>query len=77
MLVVYRLRNVPSYNHHTAVRYFSSRAAFSKLSVSFVQSVVAVLMIIRRNMNTVKNYWLSRGMIIALHLFVNLLYIIL
>ena len=29
--------------------------------MSFVCSVMSVLMIIRRNMNTVKNYWLSKG----------------
>ena len=51
---------VKEFSHHTVVRCFSTRTISSMPSVSFVHSVVSVLMTIHRNVNTVKNYWLPK-----------------
>ena len=51
---------------------FRSSSAFSELSVSFVCSVVPILKITHRNMNTVVLVT-KRGMIIASYLFLNLI----
>ena len=45
--------------------------------VSFVCSIVPVMVLMHRNMKTVKNYWLPKGgTIITSYLFINLLQII-
>jgi len=65
MVVMDWLTNVSMYG-------FNSRAAFTELSVSFVYSVVPILIIIRRNINIVKNHqFLKGGTIIALCLLIN------
>ena len=51
-----RLMNSLMYIHHSVFRCFSSRAAFSKLSVSIVYSVVLPVLMIY--IKTVKNDWL-------------------
>ena len=54
MLVVNRLSNVPTYDYCTAV---TVELLFPSFSVSFVCSVMPILKILRRNMNTAMNYW--------------------
>jgi len=50
MLVVDRLLNIPIHTHRAAVwRLSSSRAAFLKLRVSFLPSVIPILMVMHRN----------------------------
>ena len=68
MLVVDRLINGYMYTHHAVVWHLSSRAAFSKLKVSFLPSVMPILMVIHRTTKTVVNSKLpKRWTIIALH----------
>ena len=54
MLVVDRLLNIPIHTHRAAVwRLSSSWAAFLKLRVSFLPSVIPILMVMHRNTETV------------------------
>jgi len=55
MVVVDRLINGSLYDHHTAVRRFSSGAAFSEVRVSFVPSIMPIATIIHRTTKTVVN----------------------
>jgi len=55
MLVMDRLINVSMHTNLTAVWHLSSRAAFSKLRVSFLPSVMPILMVIHKNTKTVVN----------------------
>ena len=55
MLVVDGLINVSTHSHHAAVWRLSSRAAFSKLRVSFLPSVMPILIVIHRTTKTVVN----------------------
>ena len=72
MLVVDRLINGSMYTHRAAVWRLSSRAAFSKLRVSFLPSVMPILMVIHRTTKTVVNNKLPKQWaIIALHLCVK------
>jgi len=69
--------NGSMYSKCAALNRFQNRAAFSKLKVSFVPSVVPIMMIIHRTMKTVVNNRLIEGggvggMIIASHLFIKL-----
>ena len=73
MLVVDGLINVSVYTHRAAVWRLSSRAAFSKQTVSFLPSVMPILMVIHRTTKTVVNNKLpKRWVIIALHSCVKL-----
>ena len=77
MLVVDRLINGPMYTHRAGVWCFSSRDAFSKLRVSFLPSVMPILMVIYRTTKTVVNNKLpKRWEIIALHSCVKLFQVV-
>ena len=73
MAVIDRLINGSLYDHRTAVRRFSSGAAFSEVRVSFVPSIMPIATIIHRTMKTFVNKKLpEQWAIIVLHLCINL-----
>ena len=77
MLVVDRLINGSMYPYHTAVWRLSGRAAFSKLTVSFLPSVIPILIVIHRTTKTdVNRKWPKRWAIIALHSCVKLFQVV-
>ena len=77
MLVVDGLINVSMYTHRAAVWRLSSKAAFLKLRVSFLPSVMPILMVIHRTTKTVINNKLpKRWAIIALHSCVKLFQVV-
>jgi len=68
MLVMDRLINGSMYTHRDAVWRHCSRGAFLKLIVSFLPSIMPILMVIHRTMKTVVNNKLPKlRVIIALH----------
>jgi len=72
-----RLINGSMHTHHAVVRRLSSRAAFSKLRVSFLPSIMPILMVIHRTTQTVVNNKMpKRWAIIALHLCVKLFQVV-
>ena len=77
MLVVDSLINGSMYTHHAVVWHLSSRAAFSKLKVSFLHSVMRIVMVIHRTTQTVVNNKLPKWwVIITLHSYVKLFQVV-
>jgi len=74
MLVVDSVINGSMYSKRAALNRFRNRAAFLKLKVSSVPSVVPIMMIIHRTIKTVVNNRLLEGggVIIASRLFIKL-----